>query len=791
MVTPLDRKLLRDLVRLKGQVITIALVVACGITSYVTMRSAYDSLVVSRDRYYADFRFGDVFASCKRAPRALAPKIETLPGVSRADLRVVERALVPMPTMTRPASGTIVSRPAYDRESRQNGVYLTAGRDLDPSRPDEVLVLDTFARAHELSPGDELRAVLNGTLRPLRVVGLSLSPEYVMTLAPGQLAYDPATTPVLWMNESALAAAFQMEGAFNSISLSLEPTADARAVVATLDGILEPYGGFGAVPREKQTSNFMLNGELTQLDNMASFVPYLFLFVAALLVNVVLSRLVQLQRPEIATLKAVGYDNRVIALHYLKLVSVIVLGGAVVGVGAGAWLGAEMTALYTGEFFRFPNPRYQLQSATVSFAIGVSAATAVLGAWLSARSIMQLPPAEAMRPPAPARFRRSLLERLGTLRLLGPGARMVWRELSRRPLRLLLSAFGISLAVAILVVGRSMWDAIDQLMGSYLHRSMREDVTATLTQPVSAGAVAEVEHLPGVLLAEGLRQVPVRFRAGHRYRDSAITGYPSGAQLRQLLHSDGTPYGPIPERGIVLTDKLAEVLHIGVGDIVNVELREGMWHRRDVLVVGLVAEPFGLSGHMQEESLSRLLGDAGAVNTLLLSVDEPYIQQVERSLGRFPRVASVASPRDVQRQFDEQSGAIVSVFTFIMTLFAAIIAVGVVYNNTRVALSQRNRELASLRVLGYTRREIASILFGEQAVQVALAIPIGLWLGTWMSRAMMANADPEAYRFPVFVSATTYAFAVAVTLLSAVLSALIVRRRIQTMDLIAVLKTRE
>jgi putative ABC transport system permease protein len=328
-------------------------------------------------------------------------------------------------------------------------------------------------------------------------------------------------------------------------------------------------------------------------------------------------------------------------------------------------------------------------------------------------------------------------------------------------------------------------------MNFYLHRAMREDVTVTLTVPASPDAVSEMANLPGVLAAEGLRQVPVRFTSGHRYRDSVITGYPEPCELRELLHADGRPFGPIPERGVVLTKKLAEILELQVGDRVNVELREGMWRKRDVTVAGLVEEPFGLAGHMRAKALASLLGDAGAVNTLLLRVDAPFTGTVERRLKDLPLVASVSSPHDVQRQFDEQSAAIISVFTLIMTLFAGIIAIGVVYNNTRVALSQRNRELASLRVLGYTRREIAGILFGEQAVQVALSIPVGLLLGRWMSEAMMNNADPEVYRFPVFVSGTTYAFAIAVTLLSAVVSAFIVRRRIQKLDLIAVLKTRE
>lgn len=789
-MSSLTRKLLRDLLSLRGQVLTIALVVACGISSYITMRTCYDSLVHSRDRYYAEQRFADVFVSLERAPRPLKAHLEAIDGVAAIDTRVVEHVLVPLPNFARPASGTVVGHDHREQRSRLNDVYIKRGRDIDPTRHDEILLLDGFAEAHDLGPGDRLDAVINGTLRPLRIAGTALSPEYVMALAPGQLSYDPAAVPVVWMNQHALEAAFRMEGGFNNVAFRLEPNANTTRVLAEIDALLTPYGGFGAVPRAKQPSNYMLDGELMQLDNMAGFVPYLFLFVAALLVNVVLSRVVQLQRSQIATLKAIGYRDSAIGIHYLTLVAVIVVMGALVGVALGAWLGQAMTAMYTGQFFRFPHPDYRLEPSAVTFAVGISLGSAVVGAWWAVRSVMALPPAEAMQPPAPARYRRSLVEHLGLWPLFGPAMRMVWREVTRRPLRLLMSALGIAMATGLIVVGRSMWDAMDHLMDVQFHRSMREGMTVTFAKPLDRGALAELERLPGVHYAEGLRSVPVRFEAGHRFRDSMLLGYPAPNRLRQLLDAQGVAH-ELAEGGVTLTRKLGELLELRVGDRVTVKLREGNRQTRELVVSGFVDEPFGLQGHLWLPELNRLLGDAGAVNTALLDVDPLQSEAIEQRLKRMPWVASVSSPRDFKRQFDEQSAAIIQVFTFIMTLFSAIIAIGVVYNNARVALSQRTRELASLRVLGFTRREVASILFGEQAIQVALAIPVGLVFGNWFSTLMMSQADPEMYRFTVVISERTYLFAVAVTMLSALISGLILRRKIDRLDLIGVLKTRE
>lgn len=789
MVSPLDRKLLRDLSSLRGQVITIALVVACGITSYITMRTAYDSLVASRDQYYEEHRFADLFAQLKRAPRALGPRLESIQGVAEVQTRVVESVLVPIEDMPRPATGTVVGV-ARHAEEELNRVYIKRGRALDPKHTDEVLVIEGFADAHGLEPGDSIKAVINSTLRELRIVGVALSPEYVMTLAPGQLSYDPGLSPILWMNESALEAAFQMEGAFNNVTFRLARDANIRGVQAQVDAELRPFGGLGSVGQDKQISNYMLSGELMQLDNMAGFVPYLFLSVAALLVNVVLSRLVQLQRGVIATLKAVGYRNLTIGLHYLKLVSVIVSSGAIAGVMLGAWLGNEMMGMYTGQYFRFPNPEYILAPSAVFFSVGVSVASAVLGAWVAVRRVVAMPPAEAMQPPAPARYRRSFLERVGLWRLLHPVVRMIWRELTRRPVRLVLSSVGISLAIGIVVVSRSMWDSMEYLIDVQFHRSMREDLNVTFSRPLPKGALSSLRNLSGVQYVEALRAVPVRLRAGHRFRDSVINGYPDVPTLRHLLDDEARSY-PVPEDGILLTKKLGEILDVGIGDKLTVELREGEFATKTVNVVGLVAEPFGLAGHMNQRSLSALIGDTGPVNTALLTLDDEKLAGIEERLKVMPAVASVSSPKDFKRQFNEQSAAMMNVFTFVMSLFATIIAVGVIYNNARVALSQRNRDLASLRVLGFTRREIATILFGEQAVQVCLSIPIGLWVGHAMTQAMMSNADPETYRLPVMVSARTYLFAIVVAVGSALLSALLLRRKLNRLDLIGVLKTRE
>lgn len=784
------RKLLRDLRQMQGQVVTIALVVACGIAAFVTMRSTYDSLLWSRDTYYAEHRFGDAFVHLERAPAGVVTRLEALPGVAQVYARVVAAAMVPMPDMDRPASGTVVGLPA-DGRSPLNGVYLRRGRWLDPARPDEVLVLEAFADAHGLMPGDSIPVVINGTLRDLTIAGVGMSPEFVLTMPPGAMTFDPKRVAVLWMNRDAVSAAYQLEGAFNDVVMRLQPDADEVAVLESVDGVLGPYGGLGAVGRAKQPSNYMLTGEIQQLESMATVVPFIFLFVAAFLLNVVLTRLVTLQRAQIATLKAVGYSDLDVGLHYLQLVSVIVLLGAVLGIGVGVYFGQGMLGMYTGEFFRFPDPEYRLEVDVALFGVAVSLGAAVVGALAAVRRVAKLPPAEAMRPPAPASYKRTLLERVGLFRWLGPATKMVLREVQRRPLRVMLSAVGISMAIGIVVVSRFMVDAMDTMIDVQVHRAMREDIRVGLVRAMPQRTVAELEHFPGVFRAEGVRSVGVRFRAGHRWRDSVINGYAEDGQLRRIIDRAGKTHQPPDAGGIMLTTMLGEILGVEVGDTIEVELREGDRGIRNVVVSGFVDESFGLQGHMRAEALHRLVRETRVVNAVLLAVDAREFDAINKRLKEQPWVAGVSSPRDFRERFEEQSGEMMAVYTLVLTAFASIIAVGVIYNNTRVALSQRSRDLASLRVLGYTQSEIARILLGEQAIQVALAIPLGLVTGYVMVVSMMSTVDPETYRLPIVISNRTYIYASLVALGAAVASALLVRRKLNHLDLIGVLKTRD
>jgi len=787
-MSSLNRKLLRDLWHLRSQMLAIILVVICGVATVVTTRVGYESLELSRASYYAQFRFGDAFASLERAPEPVLRQIASVPGVQEARSRLVFHVTLDVPGLDEPAHGRVVSLPD-DSTSVLNGVHIARGRQIAPGRPNEILVSKAFAEANGLDVGDGINAILNGRWTRLDIVGFGLSPEFVYAIPAGSLFPDNHRFGILWMSRSAMGPAFDMDGAFNDVVVRLEPTASSADVIDRLDRILEPYGGLRAYDRSDHVSDRFLSDEIRQNREFGTILPMLFLLVAAFLLNVLLSRLIAMQRDQIGVLRAFGYSRTVVALHYLGIALAGVVIGGIVGTALGLWLGSLVNRAYV-QLYQFPSLEYEINPSVILFAVAVTAASAVLGGFGAMRRAWQVPPAEAMRPEPPAQFRSGLLERIGLRTLISPAARMVVRNLARRPLRALLSTLGIALAVAILILGRYFIDAVEHLAHVQFRVVQRDDVTVITHHPTSAAARYEFARLPGVMRAEDFRLVPAQLRFGHVHRKVMLTGLANSAQLRRLIdsHLDAVP---LPEDGLLLTTKLAEILAVAPGDRLTVEVLEGARPTREVVVAGTVDELVGLSAYMNRTALAALMREGETVSGAMLRVDGAREAELFRLLRRLPAVAGVNVRRTAITSFEETLAQSMMIFTSIIVAFSCILAFAVVYNAARIALSERGRELASLRVLGFTRGEITMMLLGEQALLTTLAIPIGYLLGyqvcAWMSQAYQW----ELFRLPLIVSFDSYVFALLTVLIAAIASALIVRRRLDRLDLVAVLKTRE
>ncbi|WDZ81529.1 ABC transporter permease (plasmid) [Ensifer adhaerens] len=787
-MTSLDRKLLRQLWKMKAQLLAIALVIASGTALLIMSLTTIEALEETTAAYYERTRFADVFAHAKRVPEYRRRDIADIPGARLIETRIDERAIINIGGYLEPVVAQVISLP--DRSPQLlNALVIRSGRLVDPTRPDEVVVSEPFAEAHRLTPGNSIEAILRGRKRTLQIVGTALSPEFVYAIAPGGLMPDDERFGILWMGRDALAAAFDLKASFNSVALSLLPGADVNDVIRRLDDILEPHGGIGAYSRGDQTSNWFLESEIAQQKNLSRVMPAIFLAVAAFLTNLVMARLVDTERREIGLLKALGYANWTIGWHYFKLVFAIGAVGIALGSLIGAWLGHWNTELYT-KFYRFPFLLYRPGPVAFLASATISLVAALAGSLTASYRAVRLPPAEAMKPPSPPVYRRLFTTRPAFAATIDGPTRMIVRRIMRWPGRALLTSLGLAMSTAVMVMALQWVDAIDSLAETVFERGQHQDATVAFNELRPFKTVRDFENLQGVLSVEPYRYVPARITRGHYAERQGIIGVPLSANLSPVFDVWRGRL-EIPPGGLIVSRKLADLLHIEIGDTVILHFLEGHQASISMRVVQVFETYIGKPAYMEMGALNRVAGDGRAVSGVHIRLDAASRADLLAKLKAMPGIASIQFRHAAIDTFYKTMGETIFIFIGFFVAFSMTLSVGVTYNSIRIAISERTQELATLRILGFTRWEISYILLGEVGLLTWLAVPLGAAMGLALACWMTSAFETELYRVPLVLQNATYGKAAIIMLASVLACAAVARRRLDQLDLIAALKTRE
>ncbi len=786
-MSPLDRKLLRDLWQMKGQASAIALVIAVGVLLLVMMDGLVNSLSETRDAYYERYRLAGMFAPAKRAPQRALAEIAAIDGVAAVRGRVVGSALVDLAGEAAPVRAQVASLPEFG-PPRLNDVYLAAGRRLDPRRHDEILLLEGFARAHGLAPGDTLTATMNGARRRFEIVGLAQSPEFLYSTAPGELVPDDARFAVLWMGARSLQAAYDLDGAFNEALVALERGAEPRAVITALDRILEPYGATGAYSLDDQVSNRFIEEEITSLQVTARVVPPVFMGVAAFLLYIVIARMIDAERTQIGLMKAFGYSSTEVASHYLRLVLVIAAGGAILGCVLGVVAGQALAGFYQ-IYYKFPFLLFRVDPGAFIAAVAVSIGAASAGGALVLRRVFRLTPAVAMRPPAPEVYTASARLAGVLRRLLDQPSRMVVRRIARQPGRTLAAITGIAAGMGLSVAMLGVLGGFDRTLDLAFTVMDRSDASVTFIEPLGENAIQALKRLDGVIEVEPVRVVPVILRHDRLSHRGALSGLPAEPRLNLALTGRDTPLH-IRDDGVILSQALANKLAIGPGDTVTVDVREG---RRPVLtlpVAQIAQAPIGAPAYFELTALNRALREPGRASGAYLRIDLDQRDHILQALKDMPAVAGVSLKSDarasLQRMMDEGAGAT----RYIMAVIAAIITFGIVYNGARIAFAERAHDLATLQVIGFTRGEAAFVLLGELGVITLAALPLGAGIGYALAQLIATGFSSDLYTVPADVGPEAVGLASLAVLLAAGVSGWLVKRDVDRLDLVTALKSR-
>ena len=783
----IDIKLLRDFGRLWAQGLAIALVLAAGVTVIIMSIGMSRALNDSREVYYAQNRFAQIFAGAKRAPDSLIREIQAIPGVMETEAQVRSYATLDLPGRTKPATGLLVSFDV-NNPPKLNIPILRSGR--WPERPGEVVTNEPFAESNGFELGDTFSVNLNGRKREVRITGTALSPEFIYTIGPGALMPQNETFGILWLPDDVLDAAFNMGGAFNNVALALLPGTQTAAVIDRLEDLLEPYGGQRPVDRTQQLSNAFLDAEIKQLDVLSRVLPPVFLGISVFLVNMVVGRIVFLERAEIGLLKAIGYSSWDICLHYLMLAGLIAVLGIIIGAIAGSWLAHSMATLYA-KYFDFPFLVFSVPLSIYAAAALLAFAAVGLGALRSAIRAAWLPPAIAMAPPAPPNFKRSVFDVFAELARLSQLSRMILRSITRWPLRALTTLAGVALAVSTLVSSSFFPDAMDDIIDKGFYQSNRQDVLLLFDPDIPLSGLEDVRRLPGVLQAEPQQYHSAVMKHGHLEKQVSISSFGPDNDLARIVSDEGEAIvleGP----GVLISDRLASALGAEVGSVITTTFESGLRETFEIPVSGIVTQYLGLGAYMDGDQLNALFRRDPRMSTVNVTLADPLSPEAfEEAVKDLPSVVGTIDMTQNRMSFVETISQNILITTTIYAILGSIITVGVCYNAARIQFSERARELASLRILGFSTLDVATVLVGEIMILVILAQPLGWWFGAQVARWMTEGFSSDLYAIPLVLTPATYARASLIVLAAASISTLVVARRLGQLDLIAVMKTRE
>lgn len=784
----LRRKLFRDLKCMWVLAVAIAIVTSAGASIYVLAMGTVQSLEDTRSAYYDRYRFAHIFALMRRAPNSVAAEIAGIPGVQQVATRITYNVLLELPGYNEPVNGLMTSVP---KENSLNLLYLRQGRLLVPTDTDAVVVSEIFAQVHNLRPGTTFRATIKGRQHTMRVVGTALSPEYVFFSVPGAMMPDNERFGVIWMSNKAMESAFGFEGAFNDVALTTMAGASEKEIMKRLDGLLTRYGASGSFSRQDHMSHATLSGQIEQLRKTTRIAAPMFLGIVAFMLHMVMKRHIATERELIGVLKAFGVSELDIIWHYAQLMLLIVGLGTLLGVGLGLVAGRGATAFYAQQF-QFPFLEYHLSHQVLIEAALVQLAAGMIGAMSSLRAASMIEPAVSMRPAPPPVYRSTALERFLSALAADQIVRIIIRNIIRWPYRSLMSALTIVGAMALVISPMAVLDSATEMTNTHFFTAERQDMTIAFAYPRDLASLHSLRQYPAVLEIEPFRVTPIKLAFGQHERRVVVIGHASHANLSRPIDREHEPID-LPSFGVVMSASLAKWLGASLGDMVSLTILETNGGNVDVPIVAISESYIGQTFFyifMEKRALNRLLNEGDLMSGAHLKIDPTKLDDLHKHVKNTPSITAIvshaASLKTMRLMFGEQLR-----LTFIYFIFGTFILVGVVYNNGRIALAERQRELATLIMLGFSRSEAAFIIVGELMVLSVLAVPFGCLAGFGLSWMLTEGAASEAMRIPLHMRPAGFAYGILAVTAALVITGTGLYGYLARFDLVEMMKTRE
>ncbi len=793
VIGTLDRKLLRDIRQSWRMLLAVSSIIAVGIGCFVGMMSASGNLKAAKENYYSTCRLADFWIDIKKAPVEEVRRLAMIPGVSEIRDRIQFRVVLDLPGSIKPVGAMVISLPDIS-EPVINNIIIQKGTYFTQGRINEVIISEKFASARGIEPGDKIHAVLNNQLKELIVVGTAISAEFVYMSSPGSMVDEPGTYGLMYIKRSFAEDSFGFNNACNSVVGLLAPEArdDAGLIAEAIAQKLDRYGVFVSIPRSEQFSPMILDGEMEQLESMAITLPSFFLIVASLMLNVLMTRLADQQRTIIGTLKALGYGNGVLMAHFLKFSAAAGLAGGLMGCLLGVWLGNAITGMYM-DYFSFPQLLSLFYPGLLVAGISISVIFAILGTIKGVRRIMKLEPSEAMRSAPPPVGGAVFLERIPAIWcMLDAQWQMIIRGLLRNKGRMFVSIISSALGSSIVILAFGFVDSMDTMVDLQFEKNLRSDYHLTFNSEKGFDCIDEIKRLPGIVHAEPVFQVPCTFRVGNQMKKGAIMGIVQTSQLTLPLNENAETV-TIPDTGLLMAGRMMETLGIDAGGFVDILPVKGDRITRKISVEQSVASMMGLMVYANYNWLNRILGEESAVSEVRVLAMQSAEEKREfmKRISSMPGLETVSDLGEQKDALVKQMDGAMRSTAVVMILFAAVIFFGAILNGTLIAISERQREMATFRTMGYFENEVARLFLRENMVTNVIGACFGLPMGFAMLDSTMKGIATDAYSFPATITSISYVYTIILAICFVLLTQTVVVRTLRAQNWVEAMSLKE
>lgn len=780
----LDIRLLRLIKNSKGQFISITVTIILALTIYVSFSMVADNLNNSISQYYDATNFGDVFVEVSRIPKAGIDKLHSIDGVELAQGRISEDVPLRVEDPDEKVNVRIVSIPKEDYKI--NDLFTIEGENLGED-PNTAVVLQQFFNAREIKLKDTITPYIGGREYNLDVIGVVGSPEYIYLMENEQtLLPAPEKFGVIYVNEEFAQSALGYQGSYNEVMIKIKDSHINRidTIVDEIEDELDKYGVRRSVKREDQLSHSMMMQEVEQLDQMATSITIMFLIVAGVIINVMLSRIVKNDRMSIGVMKALGYSNLNILSHYTKYSILIGLVGSIVGI----ILSIPLSSLFTELYIMYMNiPLFKMKVYYIYFVYGIllTSIFCIISGLMGARSVIKILPADSMRPEAPKAGGRIWLEKIKFIwNRISFSRKMVIRNIMRTKRRAAFLVIGIALTYAITIVPVFMSNVWDNLFTLQYGQLQTMDYNIDFATPMNDNVLVDLSKIVDIDYIEPKAEVGLELRRGWRKKAVSVIGLERDTELYNFKTPSGNEI-KLPKNGILLSQILADSLGVGIGDEITIKNYIPGQDNESIEVKGIIEQYLGSNAYVSIETMNSILGERDVITGAILNSDD----EVVTKLQDVKNIRQIQSVEDMKNSILEFMDMIIASMG-IMMLFGGILGFAIVYNITIISISERKREFSSLRVLGFDKKEIYKLITRENGIMTVLGIILGVPLGYGMCVGIASSISTDIFAIPVILGPESYIITAIATVIFVVIAQLATIRKIHNLDFMEALKDR-